>query len=227
MNKQLCQCVNTKIGAINIKAGKRPVFILELASDDGQLFIKFFNVNRTAKGNYTTDRNGDFAKLYRLTAGENPSARFSRCDKLLSHFVGHRFFISYELAGDRHGNDYLRATSIKPERSVVGDEWTLTGHLIINARKKPVKSSAKNRQRLGNFEAKNGQFLGNCNSTQGQTTQGLEPVFDPIPHPLSKIGASHIPNINNTYIREIGQNITDSPPAIDLANLAIDQQFVF
>ncbi len=228
MNKISCVCVNTKTGTIAIKGGIKPVFLMELANDAGEILIKFFNVNKTPKGSYSVDRNGDFAKLYRLTIGENPVARFSRCDQLLTHFIGYQFFIEYEQAHSNRIGDYLRVTSIKPEFPFLGDGWTMTGHLIRGTRKKTSKNLAISKQRNGNFLAISRQFSGNADTDAGLEPRGLERGFNPIR--LFPIQDKDIPNTtlihSNKYIEE-EKPITASPPGFDLEHIEINQRFIF
>jgi hypothetical protein len=175
----LCQCANTRIVWITAKSSKRPVFVVELISPEGEIFTKFFNVNMTPKGNYSVHHNSDLAKLYRLVTGTNPQKRLSRCDQLLKHLVGHYFFIRYELADCKSAGNYMRVKSIKPEFSIIGDNWTVTGHLTKNVRINQGEKSAKSRRIIGENLAKNKRKVGDCNSHLAHARQGLEYVFNP------------------------------------------------
>jgi hypothetical protein len=219
-----CICVNTKVGSIAVKGGIKPVFILELVADSGELLVKFFNVQKTNKGNYTVGRSSDFACLYRLTTGENPAARFSRADRLLGHFKGYEFSVEYAEAIDKLNNFYQKVTAIKPLNPVVSEGWTVTGHLIKNVSQKR-KNLAKNCQRDGNFLTKTWQEIGNCDQSQSQAAQGLEQDFDPIQHTPSNIITSNIP-IDISLLNNKGI-LTRPPPDIDLATIEINQQFLF
>lgn len=195
------ECVDSKIGSINTQGGVRPVFILELADiDTGELSIKFFNVELTKKGNHTVGRNSDFAKLYRLTIGENPSARFSRANKLLSHFHGHEFSITDEKSRDQHGKPFLKVTAIAPEYPVISDDWTTTGTLKMKSRKRSKNADSKGnekakvRQQVDKKKAKSRQKLGNAKTLQTPKTLGLEHDLDPInPYPIQHKNISHKP----------------------------------
>jgi hypothetical protein len=215
-----CQCVNTKIGSLAIKGGIKPVIIVELATDDGEIVIKFFNVNLTAKNNYTVDRNSAFAKLYRLTIGENPVPRFSRCDKLLNHFIGYQFLVAFEQATCKRTGNYLRATNIQPVFPVIGDSWTITGHLIKNVRKKPIKNQAIFEPSLSKNQAIFEHFLGNADSTLDKTAPSLEHGLNPIQHPLSKIETYSIPITK--YIDSNTKGVTQPPPDILCLESAIE-----
>jgi hypothetical protein len=219
-----CACVNAKVGTIAVKSGIKPVFVFELADDQGELLIKFFNSDKTSKGNYTVGRNSDFARLYRLTIGDNPSARFSRADRLLGHFVGHGFLVEYTEAIDKLNNFYRKVTAIKPLNPVVSEGWTVTGHLIKNVSQKSRKLASKC-QRDGDFLTKTYQEVGNCDQPQAQMVQGLEQDFNPIQHPTYHIRTSNIP-IDISLFNSKGILIRP-PPDIDLATLEIDQKFLF
>lgn len=211
------QCVGARVGEIRISAGVKPVLILELADKTGELHIKFFSAGRTAKGNITVGRNSDFAKLFRISTGENPAARFSRADKLLSHFLGLWFDIKSESAINKRDSEYQRVTSIAPRYPIVTDGWTITGHLIKNVRGKPDKKQAIFGQRFVNNQAIIGQLLGNCNSTSDGETTGLEGDFNPISHFPYQIGASHILTNRDISLsgREKPRPISTSPPLVD------------
>jgi hypothetical protein len=215
-----CRCVNTKTGSISTQAGKKPVLILELVTNDGELLIKFFNAELTPKGNHTTDRNSSFAKIYRLTLGENPQARFSRSDKLLGNFVGQYFLVKFEEAVSNKVGNYLRVTDIKPAQPIITDGWTITGHLIKAVRKKSGKNQSIFSQRLGKNQSIFGQFSVNDNSTQAQVKSGATDVLNPIQHPLSKIRASYIPT---DYTRDSNSRGKSPLPDIDLASIEINQ----
>lgn len=225
-NLKRCQCVNTKIGTIAVKGGIKPIIIVELVTDTGELLIKYFNVNKSAKGNYTVTRNGDFARLYRLTIGENPSARFSRADRLLNHLVGHRFLVDFVESVNKRDNYYYKVTSIYPLNPIVSEGWTATGHLIKSVRSKN-KNLAKNCQRFGNIMAKSCQFSGNSNSALSHTPQGLKHDLYPIQHPPYQVETSHI--LINKDINYINREKSQKrpPPEIDLVTLEIDQQYLF
>lgn len=216
-----CVCVNTKIGNIAVPGGVKPVLILELATDGGEILIKYFNVSQTEKDNYTVPRNSDFARLYRLTTGQNPSARFSRADRLLSHFFGYEFNAEYVPALDKKNNQYLKVTAIRPCAPVDSDAWTITGHLRKSVSSKNKKLE-KNWQPIGKILAKTWQFSGNCNSTGSQIPQRLEDDFNPIQHPPSKVKPFKVPtDSRSTYTEEDH----DPPPFEDFDLDSYDEFF--
>jgi hypothetical protein len=210
------QCISTKIVQISSKTGKRTAFILELVSQEGEISTKFFNVNVTPKGSYSVHPNSDFGKLYRLTIGENPQKRFSRCDQLLKHFIGHQFFVQTELANCKTFGDYTRVKSIKPELPIVNDGWTITGHLIKAVR----KESANNWRTIGEELVKNRRKVGDCNLASGQVKSGLADDLNPTLNPT-------YPRDNlSTSVYNIGisNSKPDTPlPDIDLASIEINQ----
>ncbi|WP_133120637.1 hypothetical protein [Methylomonas sp. Kb3] len=219
MKKILCQCVNSKVGDIKISAGIRTVLILELADKNGEMFIKFFNADRTPKGNIAVGRNSDLAKLYRLAVGENPAARFSRADKLISHFQGLWFEIQSESAIGKRDGEYQRVTSIAPKNPVIADGWTITGHLIKNVRTKADKNQAIFGQRLGKNQAIFGQFLGNCNSTSVREPIGLKGNLDPMQHSTYHIGTFYIPTSKDISLLGVEKNPRSTSPPSDLASI--------
>jgi hypothetical protein len=124
----LCVCVDVRKGAINVGNVLRPVFIMQLHSDGIELqIIKFFNAKWTKAGNYTVRHNSDFAKLYRLTVGENPTKRFSEAQKLMKHFLGHSFIIEGEQVMQNRSGAYLKVDKIKPVDPIKSDSWDETG----------------------------------------------------------------------------------------------------
>nr|WP_305907704.1 hypothetical protein [Methylomarinum sp. Ch1-1]MDP4520477.1 hypothetical protein [Methylomarinum sp. Ch1-1] len=159
------QCVASKIGASHTQGGVKSVFVLELADvSTGELSIKFFNVELTKNGNYTVGRNSDFAKLYRLTIGENHSKRFSRANQLLSHFHGFEFSITDEVSKGQNGKRFKKVTKILPKHPVISDDWTPTGMLKMKPRKRPKSADSK-----GNEKAKSRQQVGKKRQKVGKS----------------------------------------------------------
>ena len=191
----VCQCINTRKAFIATPGGKRAVFILELISADGELFTKFLNANLTKAGNLSVNRNSDFAKLYRITTGENPSKRFTRSNELLGHFVGYSFLIRYELANCKSSGEYLRITSIKPKDIFVSDDWTITGHLIRNVRQKKATDS----RRIRDGFSKSSRKQHNSNSTLDQVNSRVAGVLDPTLSPTKYTNNPYIINIDSIY----------------------------
>ncbi|PHS69128.1 MAG: hypothetical protein COB23_07170 [Methylophaga sp.] len=163
----VCECVGVRIANINTSGGAKTVFILELVTIEGGLFLtKFFNVNKTPKGNYSVQHNSDFAKIYRTTIGENPTSRFSRANQLLKHLMGCEFIAEYIDAKTILIEHYLKATKLTSTAPIVTDEWFETGTLKAKKRsQKPkclnVVEVTKNKQWIGNGLAKNKQKNGN------------------------------------------------------------------
>ena len=202
-------CINAKVGSIPTSGGIKPVLIVELTNDAGEIAIKFFNAKLTAKGNLSVDRNSDFAKLYRLTTGNNPIPRFTRCNQLMGHLIGYQFIADTDQAISKKHENYLRVTNIKPLNPITGDTWCLTGHMIKNVRVKSNKL-AINKQRNGNKLAISWQFVGNGDSTLGHNERGLEGSFNPIQHPPSKIGTFNI--LHSLRYKENEKYLNYSPP---------------
>ena len=157
----LCECINTKIALINIKGIKRPVFILELITEDGRLVIKYLNVKKLRSGNYSVQKQSDFAKLYRSAFGVNPSKRFSKSQQLLPHFNGMKFITTFEEALSTNGTKYFKAKKLEPINPIITAEWTSTGQLkgksrghyktqnVKSLKRKTGEDSAKNWRKIG------------------------------------------------------------------------------
>lgn len=138
-----CECSNVKVAQIQTPAGKKDVFVLELTSEcTGKSLIKFFNVDKTLKSNYTVKHNSDFAKLYRVTTGENPIPRFSRADQLLSHLIGYEFVAEFINAISSAGIPYFKVTNLQPVIPIVTFEWFPTGQLKAKKRRRKQKVTA-------------------------------------------------------------------------------------
>lgn len=184
-------CVNTKTGFIKTAGGKKPVLILELADEFGEVYVKFFNCNLTLKGNYTSPKNSDFARLYRITTGIEPGNRLSRSNKLLSHFLGKKLVIKYNQFLDRNDGFYSKVVNIKPALPVVNDDWTSSGHVINNVR----TNLASTGHNIGINQAYFRHKSGISDQAQGLDDTGLEHDFNPIPHTPSNIGTYNIIDI--------------------------------
>jgi len=160
----LCKCVGTRVATISTEGGKQTVFILDLAiKDSGVILTRYFNVKKLPKGNCSVKHNSYFAILYRLTIGENPTARYSRAEQLLHHLHGHEFIAEYENASTLSIPHYFRVTKLKPVNPIVTDDWYPTGILIL---KKKVRYSSSNdstikQQENSNYAAINKQKISN------------------------------------------------------------------
>lgn len=124
-----CECVSAKPAKINTPGGQKPIFILELLTDDGKEVIKYLNVKKLPSGNYSAAKESDFAKLYRLAIGDNPIKRFSKAQQLLSHFHGVKFIVSFEEHKAANNALYFKAITLQPVVPIIRDEWTATGKL--------------------------------------------------------------------------------------------------
>jgi len=156
-----CECINTKIALIDIEGIKKPVFILELLTEDDRLVIKYLNVKKLRSGNYSVQKQSDFAKLYRSAFGVNPSKRFSKSQQLLPHFHGMEFITTFEEALLPKGTKYLKATKLEPINPIITAEWTSTGQLkgksrghyktknVNGLRRKSGEELAKNWRKIG------------------------------------------------------------------------------
>lgn len=120
----------------------------------GDIFIKYFNTFKKKSNNFSVPHNGDFAKLYRITFGEDPVARYSKVQQLMNHFIGHEFFIDYVIASFSGGQEYQKVKNIHPVSPINNTgEWTNTG-IRIPKPKKPIKRTGKG---LDKIQIKTGQ----------------------------------------------------------------------
>lgn len=156
-----CECINTKIALIDIQGIKRPVFLLELITEDGRLVIKYLNVKKLRSGNYSVQKQSDFAKLYRLAFGDNPSKRFSKSQQLLPHFNGMKFITTFEEALSTNGTKYFKAKKLEPINPIITAEWTSTGQLKGKSRRRYKTQNVKSlRGQSGDDLAKNWRKIG-------------------------------------------------------------------
>ena len=181
-----CVCIDTRIGTISTPGGEKPVFILELYAEGiNELLIKFFNCTSKTKGCYTVRHNSDFAKLYRLTLGVNPTKRFSRSQQLLRHFLESRFYAKYETATYKSGVSYLKVTHLEAEIPVLSSTWTDTGTLKKACKQRTFKpekkgdDEVKSRRQVGDKEVKNRRQVGDDETLQASYSLGLDSVFNP------------------------------------------------
>lgn len=179
------QCIDARKGVIKTGSITKPVLILELMCTDDQLTAtKFFQCNLTPAKNYSVPRNGDFAKLYRLTFGESPDGRFSRADRLLNRFFGEHFYCQTELSLDKKNNThYQKVIEIKPLIIQKNDLWTEAGTKLKkprNSQNTLGKRLATTWQENGNNLAKFCQQVGNDKSLQPAETLGLQPFSIPL-----------------------------------------------
>jgi hypothetical protein len=100
----------------------------------GEMAVLFFNISKTKNG-YSVLHKGKFAKLYRLTIGENPKARYSKADQLRSHFIGLHLKCKTEPAKYSDGDVYMKAVEAKPLKPIIHDGWTATGELKGTSRR--------------------------------------------------------------------------------------------
>lgn len=109
-----------------------------LKSYDNKVFL-YCNCKIGEKGNIRVEKNSKFARLYRLTFGVNPRARFSKSQQLMKHFIGHVFNCECELYQSNKLKIYWKVKSIRPETPIFeGMPWTEYGALQ-QARKKKTK----------------------------------------------------------------------------------------
>lgn len=159
------ECINAKIGKVKTQAGNKDVLILELlALNSKRVLIKFFNCIKNRSGHISVNKNSDFAKLYRLGLGENPSSRFSKSQQLVKHFIGVLFECKYEEAESEDHGRYFKVKKISPVVPIITNEWLESGHVRPKPRKTRLGitgSLEKTRKQLGSASEKSWQHLGN------------------------------------------------------------------
>lgn len=151
-----CECIEAKTGSVKTAGGKKDTIILTLVDiESNQELVFFINAVKNKSANYSVPRQGKFAKLYRLTTGENPSSRFSKAQQLMKHFIGKDFICEYETAKSTKGHCYNKVTSITPANAQQSDEWLSSGF-----------TRKKRRQINGNDLEKKWQSVGNQLETE-------------------------------------------------------------
>lgn len=123
---QPCLCVDGRVGYNR----NQPVLILDfLTVDEERKVVGFFNVTETAKGGYTVGDKSKFAKLYRLTIGDNPKRLKGKAHQLIKHFIGECLVVSFKEAQTDKGVFHFKAEEIKPIEPIITHEWFSTGEL--------------------------------------------------------------------------------------------------
>lgn len=137
----------------------------------GREMVRFFNTKEIKGGNYTVPRNGDFAKLYRITLGKDPKRKFSKAQQLIKHLIGEVFICTYEHAQSQK-TAYFRVTKIVPVLPQYSDAWLDDGRLVnrrvssTNIGAKIRRSDSTNRKHISNVLETDGQHFGNQLETQ-------------------------------------------------------------
>ena len=182
------KCIDARTGVIKPGGVTKPVLILELESDYDQFCAtKFFQCDLTPKGNHTAPRNGDFARLYRLTFGIDPGGKLTRADRLLNHYIGKDFYCETTLATDKKtGECYRKVGKISPVKTQKSEDWSQSGKKLKKRKtsSKPLdKNLATTWQDFDNNLTKNYQHFDNDKSLQPAETLGLQTFSIPLNHP--------------------------------------------
>lgn len=160
-NLILCECVGTSQSEKQITPnGKsKPVlacsFVLRLVEiATGEEVTTYLPYVKSLKGNSTVKPNGKFAKLYRLTIGDNPRKRYSDAKSLAGHFLGYKFLVSYSIESTATNEKYRKSIIIKPLSPIIADGWSITGKLQPKFKPKtrpktPAKPLEKSWNNLG------------------------------------------------------------------------------
>ena len=183
-----CECVDVRTGSIPTQAGRQPVLILDLHSDGLEFpVIKFFNAELTKSGNHTVSVDSDFAKLYRLTIGENPRKRFCEVRELLGHLLGYQFIVTAEQVLKRHGEAYLKVEKIKPVDPIYSSEWTSSGKQKGASRRRKTRRQVDDklttvRRQVDDKLTTVRRQVDDAKSLQAAKTLGLQPFSIPQCH---------------------------------------------
>ena len=215
MNLVLCECVEWRQGLSNIDGIGQQSFVLDLCIvDSGEMLVKYLNCNSTTPNRFTVKHNGDFAKLYRLTLGSNPTKRFSDTRKLVSHFLGCHFFADYKTATGKNKIAYSKVVSLRPEKPILDDAWTSTG--MVKKARKVGNKTAESRWNIGGLSVDD-------KTLQASNSLGLEAVFNPIqsPEPRGNDVKRVLPQVKFFNYSRFEIESTD-----DFHNRVIDESFV-
>lgn len=211
----LCECIQWKQSISNINGIIQHSFVLDLCVvDTGEMLVKYLNCNSSTPNRYTVPHNSDFAKLYRLALGSNPTKRFSDAQYLVGHFLDCRFIAQCKTAVGKNKIAYSKVVSLRPEKPILSDAWTSTG-MVKKTRKgshKPVESPWN--------------ILGlslDDKTLQTSNSLGMEGVFNPIqsPEPRGKKVKRDLPQMRFfNYSRFENESIND------FHNRVLDESFV-
>jgi hypothetical protein len=161
-----CECIEAKTGHSKTAGGLKDTIIRTLVDiESAEELVFFFNAIKNKSGNFAVSHQGKFAKLYRLTTGENPLPRFSKAQQLMKHFIGEYFICEYKTAKAINGHCYNKVTSIKPEKSHQNKAWLPTG---FHRKTKRIEGGKKPdpRKLAGNSLEKDWQSPGNQLETE-------------------------------------------------------------
>lgn len=114
--------------------------------------VKFFNAKPGSNGAAITDKNSNFAKLYRLTTGENNKARYSKSHQLMNHLIGYSFYCIFEKSFYSNGEPFYKVTYIRSKNAVLGEDWTASGTLKSKPRNRKYQN--KNRHKTETRQSK-------------------------------------------------------------------------
>jgi len=150
-NLILCECVATSQSEKQITPNdkSKPVlvcsFVLKLVEvATGEEITAYLPYVKSLKGNATVKPDSKFAKLYRLTIGDNPRKRYSDAKSLAGHFRGYEFLVSYSIESTAKNGKYRKAEIIKPLNPIIGLGWSSTGKLQPKFKQKTkTKASVK------------------------------------------------------------------------------------
>jgi len=139
----LCECIDVYLSEkmITPKGRSKPTlacsFVMKLVEVvTGEEITCYFNFEKSKAGHAKVKHNGKFAKLYRLTFGTDPRKRYSQAKSLANHFIGEPFLVKYEIVKTEQNDSYRKAICIKPVEPVVTEQWTNTGKLRTNTRRR-------------------------------------------------------------------------------------------
>jgi len=186
----ICECIGVKIAWININGTKMPTVILDLVDINNEKeIVRWLNLKKTSKS-ISALHNGDFAKLFRLTTGENPIPRYNKPHQLMTRFVGQLFMVEYKDDVHSDGTRYLKSTTISPVNRIVTDDWLSSGALKgkQRGRYKPNRSDDDSkRKEIGNDLEKNRKKSGNSLERQNQGNASDSMASTDISNPLKRI----------------------------------------
>jgi len=116
--------------------------------------VKFFPCQITPKKFISTAKNSDFAKIYRLTIGEDPGNRLTRSDQLMSHLIGYEFNCIVKSASYSNNDPYNKVKAISPLNIIITDNWTASGHFRSKRKKRKKIEQQNNINKVKNSNKK-------------------------------------------------------------------------
>lgn len=147
-----------------------------MTDDHGTSYIKYFQTKRVNKRErIVTAKNGDLAKIFRLTIGIDAGDRLRNSMIMARALIGCQFLCATEVRTDQKtGEISFKVKNLQPVEPIITDQWTATGQLKKQKRASKIepKANPKLTQSLPVFNPDLTQSLPvfNPNLTRSNTT---------------------------------------------------------